>query len=79
MRCEPPNDSGSVRPTLYRRIFGSPENAPNNLAGAAIILAFGVGLLASLALPDLLLEVWQLILPVVTLVFGFVIGRNTKN
>lgn len=62
------------------RIFGAKHNAPLNIAGLAVLLLVGSGVLVLFcqsAIPAS--EYWKIIVPLVTLVMGYIFGKGSKE
>ena len=62
------------------RCFGTSKNAPLNIAGLAILLLLGSGvatLFIQTAIPAV--DYWKIVVPLITLVMGFVFGRTSKE
>jgi predicted branched-subunit amino acid permease len=60
------------------KIFGSSTNAPTNIAGV-VLSAFIISIFLVLLMPTRMetVEYLKLVLPVVTLVLGYLFGKST--
>ena len=60
------------------KIFGNRANAPTNIAGfvAGCLILSGIYMLACVG-GDRATEYWKLVTPLLTLVLGFVFGKNS--
>ena len=61
--------------------FGSGQNAPMNIAGFVVVLLVGAGIVVTFA-PSVAMtarEYWQVIVPLVTLVMGYVFGQGSRD
>lgn len=62
------------------RLFGASNNAPLNIAGLMVLLLVGSGvvvLFLQSAIPAG--EYWKIIVPLLTLVMGYVFGKGSHN
>ena len=62
------------------KCFGSRANAPLNIAGLLVVLLVGSGILVLFlqsAIPSP--EYWKVIVPLLTLVMGYVFGKGSKD
>lgn len=62
------------------RCFGSGKNAPMNIAGTLVLIlaASGIAVLfLQSAIPAT--EYWKIIVPLLTLVIGYVFGKSSKD
>jgi hypothetical protein len=60
--------------------FGGGDNAPLNIAGLMVILLAGSGvavLFFQSSIPAM--DYWKIIVPLLTLVMGYVFGKGTRN
>jgi len=61
------------------KVFGSSSSAPSNIAGLSLILMLAAGFVllfwtgAAMAAGDY----WKTIIPIVTLIFGYLFGKKT--
>lgn len=62
------------------RCFGSARNAPLNIAGLAVALLLGTGVLLlfidSKAMAAV--EYWKLMVPILTLILGYLFGKKSE-
>lgn len=69
----------SLESGWIEKIFGSPKNAPFNLAFLVLVLTFAAGFVFTIAFPADRMEFWKLIAPTITLTIGYVIGRSSQS
>lgn len=79
MTCRIRDSHSDAAPTLFRRIFGSPKHAPNNVAFVVLMLTFGIGLIGILVYPNDGVDLWACWTPIITLVFGYLMGKNARR
>jgi|SRR6516162_5701573 len=60
------------------RVFGIGVNAPVNVAALTLTIVLAVGVIA-LCFRNNTTEVWKIIAPIITLVVGFVFGKNSER
>jgi hypothetical protein len=61
-------------------LFGSRDNAPTNIAGFVLVILIVAGIAAFFVGPSVpALEFWEKIIPLVTLVFGFLFGKKSSG
>lgn len=59
-------------------LFGSPKNAPLNMAGATLVVTLLVGGIATFAFPSSdRIEAWKYLTPIITLALGYAFGKKT--
>jgi len=63
---------------LLGKVFGSAQNAPSNIAGLVIIVLVFTGVCCFIWPPagTSPLEVWKLLIPVITMILGYLFGRR---
>ena len=79
MTCRTHEPRRDRPPNLFRRIFGGPKNAPYNVAAAVLVLTFVVGLVGTVFYPKGAVELWAWWFPIITLVFGYLMGKNARR
>src|SRR4051812_3846938 len=62
------------------RCFGSTQNAPGNIAGLVVVLLLVLGIYVTAVETKAMQapEYWKTVLPVITLVLGYLFGRKNK-
>jgi uncharacterized membrane protein HdeD (DUF308 family) len=63
---------------LLGKLFGNSENAPTNIAGLVMMLLVfsGIAMLFTTGTSMTASEYWKIILPVITLIIGYLFGKN---
>lgn len=62
------------------RVFGAPKSAPLNIAGTLVLLLTLSGVSTLFISTSIQAgEYWKIIIPLLTLVMGYVFGRGGKN
>ena len=78
----PANKSSKYDPSKHLgylgAFFGGVENAPTSISGLIVFSLVIIGFVNNLCRPELAMEYWTLIIPVVTALFGYLFGKHKK-
>ena len=66
---------------ILGKIFGSASNAPSNIAGLTILLLLCISLYGTVYPSNTLsvADLWKITTPIITMILGYLFGRNTDK